>query len=537
MSEIILSLAVTGRNDQYGHDFKRRFAQAMNLLAWSAEKNSVLNEIEVVFTDWNSKKAIAEDITVSENAKNILRFIEVPPEIAVNYNTAISPFHQSYAFNVALRRCRGKYLGIMPADILFSSHAIRNLMQTLKELVEVDFDLQNSVIAIPRKNLPFFARESFYFENPEKAESLLLAGDSYMHCDNHSRGLMGGYGAFIFSRALLYDLRGVDERIAGWGYNDIDIALRCADRAKVINTSGYGITCYDFEPSNLMVAQKEEKREKIKEIIPGSAENTEDWGLAKYEFKESKAANKIKAESYTDTSPIPSELEFRDWILWLSQRISAFEVTKFSAKALAAGWIANKKQSKNILLFGFSDRAIVSLLSLTVPLANLTIVEGFLDDKTFYKNWYNDAFLGSLRFQGRVHYLPGNYIPDNEKYDLIIVDDLLPENDTFLKFLTNEANLLVSQKDLIKLFKNEEILDEFELEKNLSNNIALICNEMFSQKELDKQWKAMNGNVFSSFIMLFKKYFSKMEKLRNILMRQPLLKWPKTIKIIYKIWK
>ncbi len=89
----ILSICLSGRNDNYGYDFKRRFIRAMDFLAWSADRAGVPDKIEVVFTDWDSEVPLSKDIALTEKAAAMVRFIEVPPEIAkqMNHDTDVPP--------------------------------------------------------------------------------------------------------------------------------------------------------------------------------------------------------------------------------------------------------------------------------------------------------------------------------------------------------------------------------------------------------------------------------------------------------------
>ena len=337
----LLSLCLSGRNDNYGFNFKRRFVQAMNFLAWSARKAGVEKQIEVVFADWNSEIPLSRVIRLSDGAAKMVRFLEIPPDLAARYNPSFSPFSQSVAFNAALRRAKGAYLGMMPADILLTSYALRNLIGILSGTIPVSFDPRAAVISVPRKNIPFYAEEAHDFSSPERTEALLLAGDAWMLCDNTARGMMGSYGVFILERSLFFSLRGTDERIAGWGYNDIDLALRCADRASVMNMMGYGVWSYDFEPSFRMLVQKEKRRTVFHPIRLGHAENPENWGLADQTLSESRAES--GSENLLFNSPRPDTLAWRDWIFWLSQRISPSVVPFFSSCAMLAAWTAAGK--------------------------------------------------------------------------------------------------------------------------------------------------------------------------------------------------
>ena len=156
----LLSLCLSGRNDNYGFNFKRRFVQAMNFLAWSARRAGVEKQIEVVFADWNSEIPLSRTIRLSDGAAKMVRFLEIPPDLAARYNPSFSPFSQSVAFNAALRRAKGAYLGMMPADILLTSYALRNLIGILSGTIPVPFDPRSAVISVPRKNIPFYAVHS-----------------------------------------------------------------------------------------------------------------------------------------------------------------------------------------------------------------------------------------------------------------------------------------------------------------------------------------------------------------------------------------
>ena len=164
---VLLSLCLSGRNDNYGFNFKRRFVQSMNFLAWSARKAGVEKQIEVVFADWNSEIPLSRVIRLSDGAAKMVRFLEIPPDLAARYNPSFSPFSQSVAFNAALRRAKGAYLGMMPADILLTSYALRNLIGILSGTIPVSFDPRAAVISVPRKNIPFYAEEAHDFSSPE----------------------------------------------------------------------------------------------------------------------------------------------------------------------------------------------------------------------------------------------------------------------------------------------------------------------------------------------------------------------------------
>lgn len=528
----VLSLCLSGRNDNYGFDFKRRFAQAMNFLAWSAARAGVADRIEVVFADWNSATLLAGDLHLSPEAVNMVRFIEIPPEIAAEHNPSFSPFSQSVAFNVALRRGKGRFLGIMPADVLLTSHTVRNLIGILEGRIRVSFDPFHAVIAVPRKNIPYYAGEARYFTSPEKVESILLAADAWMLCDNTARGMMGGYGVFIMERELLHSLRGVDERIAGWGYNDTDLALRASGRAPVVNMTGYGVCSYDFEPSFRMLMQKEGRRTGFNPIRPGTAENTEQWGLAGLTLRESRA--KTGKTEYAETPAKPDFLSWRDWIIWLSQGVPPSRVLFFSSTALLAAWIASRKFAARIFLYGTADRSIPCLLALSVPFAELVVHERYETGDDHERIWRSDNAFGPQHHIGAVHYFPDTETVHECPADLIIVNDRLPSPEALAANCSPESAVVLSPyaaERLKPVFPAEYGFSEMRVRGNL-----LYQHPVESPEELRRVSAPMNGNIVTRLLApLVAAHYSKIRKLWAIFFRQPLHSFWHVCRLIRRI--
>ena len=425
-SKKILSLCLAGRNDNYGGNFKRRFVQAMNFLAWSSQRAGVYGEIEVVFADWNSDTPVAQDIELSAEAAEMVRFVEIPPALAKQYNPEFSPFNQSIAFNCAFRNAMGEYAGIMPADVLLTSHAVRNLCNILKGNIAVDFEVEKSMLAIPRKNIPFCLNEEHYFSSPEEIEKFLMAGNAFMLTDNKVRGLVGGYGCFIMKQKEIFQLRGVDERIAGWGYNDIDCALRGSDHIKVVNTSGYGVWSYDFEASPAMSNQKKRRFAKVNPIKSGFAENPPDWGLAGENLKVSRCEKLSSENRYKFFSAKPDGCSYRNWISCLSYRLP-LKVERISAAALAAGELSVKTGCRNIDLFGAKDLSIPGVLSIYNSFPSLNIHKEIRDDRAFFGLWAYDEVVGAMNYLGHVSYIPDNSITNDNEPQMFIFDDVAPD--------------------------------------------------------------------------------------------------------------
>lgn len=534
MNEKLLSLCLAGRNDNYGGNFKRRFVQAMNFLAWSARKADVIDKLEIVFADWNSDIPIAQDLQLSQDAAEMVRFIEIPPEMAKQYNSAFSPFSQSIAFNCAFRRAKGKFAGIMPADILLTSHSLRNLCGILQGNMQVDFDLQQSMLSIPRKLIPFSLDESSYFTSPEKIEKLLLSGNAFMSTDNKVRGLMGAYGCFLMSKDEIFKLRGVDERIAGWGYNDIDLALRGAEHIRVINTSGYGIWSYDFEASPAMVHQKNRRFAKVNPITLGHAENTVDWGLERQKLKESRCL-KISAENpYTFFSAQSSKLSFRNWISCLSHRLP-WEVENISSAALAAGQLSKEACVEKINLYGAKDFSIPAVLSLHNSFPALVIHQELDDERSFFGLWAYDEVLGAMHYQGPVSYVPKKEVAANGGPQMFIFDDIAPDWDE-LRQRKNLQDIFILSGRACKCQKFREFAKSYGMaERELRKTVVIAAPERLQDVDVS-QWRPLNSGLS---LRLFRRHRVKkilflLRSCGAIFFRRQIWEWPEAFSNFWK---
>ena len=530
MSEqkIVLSFCLSGRNDNYGFNFRYRFVQAMNFLAWSAKRAGVYDRIEVVFADWNSETPLAESIALSEDAAGLVRFIVTPPEIAGPLNPEFSPFSQSIAFNTAFRRARGKYIGLMPADVLITSHSLRSLVNILSGEYPVDFALDRAIFAIPRKNLPFPLEEHTCFTSPEAIETVLLSGNAYMLTENVARGMMGGYGAFFLNREKLFELHGADERIAGWGYNDIDLALRSSDTCQVVNLSGYGVWSYDFEASPRMVKQKKTRQTGVYEIRPGTAANSENWGLGNLELREMRVSRFSVQNAEKYSSPVPDHCSYREWIGYLLHRLPV-TIPRISAAALAAAQLSKQLGVRQISLFGANDISIPALLSLYNSFPELNIHREIDGEEDLYGLWRYDTALAPLHYQGTVSYLPFYDFTGSETPDMIIYDGVEPDWEKLKEKLPAAKILIFSRCAVPAELSGTNRVDIF--------GITVVMPPEIGKAADPSDWKPMNGNWLFKLLHGLILRHEQMLKLMRLVSRIGILNWSRTFRSFFAIRK
>ena len=280
---IILSVCLNGRNDNYSDNFLKRFELSINFLAKNAHSLGELDHIEIIVTDWNSEIPLQSEIRLTPEGAKICRFISVAPKIAEKYNWEDTNFHSTRSINVGFRRGRGEYILFMPSDILVTESVLLQLLRVLRGETHTNFDPKKVFLLGPRKYLPVdfdaeWSMDEFGFLNNYLTfcSVYLKYGEANIH------GLNCGSGLQILHRDVLHHIRGVNEDMGGWGLSDIESGLRVNINYPIVNLDFCGIVVYDFFATDSM--NKRKLRRGNKADFFSLYINDENWGLANYDF-------------------------------------------------------------------------------------------------------------------------------------------------------------------------------------------------------------------------------------------------------------
>lgn len=408
----LVSIALCGRNDNYGFAFKRRLVQAINFTAWSAERIGMLDRLEFVFTDWNSERPISEDLKLIAPAAEITRFISVPPDIARHHNFADTPFHTDIACNVAYRRARGEFVGMMPADNFLTRFSLRALFALLGGECgrdDLPFDLRHSVLSVPRRNFHSFCREDLFFSAPEEMERRVCDADPALPEDCRF-GLMSGFGLFLVHRELMAELRGFNENNGGWGLSDIDLGERAILLGSpVVNLSPYGVCCYDFVADIAMIRQKSRRSESLEYHYPETAEvNSSDWGLGRYEFAETRAAATEKFAPFPSEDPGGGLGD--DEILWRLRDSSLHDCPAVSGFAVELARRAGREHPRKVVFWGVDPGAAL-MVAAASPFTEIVFAEG--SGNQMIPFFRVDDMLKKFGHHGRITFVPQTAFHDS----------------------------------------------------------------------------------------------------------------------------
>lgn len=383
--DYLLSIVITGRNDNYLGDFKYRITTCINFLARSAEKINRLSDIELVVVDWNSEVPLYEVLSLSKEAEEITKFIIVPPDIASQYNKNGLPFHPMCSVNTGIRRSRGRYIMLIPADVLVTPIALNNLLILLEEKIVTVFDVKKTMLNVGRKWIPWQIVE----RKPGMDE-----WDRYlqMHCSNlwyqsALPGLASGMGALIISRELWYGSQAFIEKFDGWGWSDIELDLRINQRYPSIVLTYFGIVFYDME-------QRPKERKMYKyhynphEVSYYFEARNPNWGLKNHtlEIKKSAYKNDEKDNLLTNigktdnkgktSGDLIAELTghtVREHVLTTAQRCN-FETTEWEILC-ALSWYSLYRCPRTFLEFGIKRTYCAVIVSAACPSVEIYAID------------------------------------------------------------------------------------------------------------------------------------------------------------------
>lgn len=243
--QTLLSFCISGRNDDYGGNFKWRIETMLNYLAENVNKLGQLNAVEVLITDWGSDVPLHIVLTLEELARKIVRFIYVPSALARDLESD-SEFPHVLANNAAIRRASGQYIAITNSDILFPVAFLRQLFAILNGEHAIRVPREASILLVPQYQVPWW----YVNKSPKVDELDFILSRIGNHLPIMPLGSLGPFvpaGFIMMHRDLWYECRGFDERLIYWGFCDADIALRVTKKYPWVDLSQLDMCVFHLE--------------------------------------------------------------------------------------------------------------------------------------------------------------------------------------------------------------------------------------------------------------------------------------------------
>ena len=286
-----LSICMCGKDDDYMPDFLYRITTTLNHFVRNLKQLGRLGEVEILVTDWGSPIPMAQTLELLKEASDICRFIYVSPEVIKATQEGREYFHTARAVNVALRRASGQFILLTSADQLMLKYSLEAMLKLLERQIKVPMEVNRTLMMIPRLEVPW----QFLKRQPTLDEwdrYLFLNEYSYERKTAAILNVFGGSGGLLLHNDIYNQLRGLDERLTGWGWTDIDFGLRVTQNYSFQWLSNIGVFLYHMghPPTGRRVLEVAKGNPQIYNSTPQV--NNEAWGLGGFVLEEQKSQKK-----------------------------------------------------------------------------------------------------------------------------------------------------------------------------------------------------------------------------------------------------
>lgn len=277
----LLSIVIVGRNDDYLGNYRYRLETCLDFLARNLRTLGRLNDVEVLFLDWNSPdKPISDVLQVSADAASILRIVVVPPEVAAARNLTVS-FFTTCAVNAGVRRSKGEFIMLADSDSMMPLPALKSLLEVLEGKLPTFGPKDELIYPLPRYQIPggIGARQP----NVAAWEKILQRLMASRRKELPAGDCLGGFSAAqLMHRKLWWEFGGYSEVLdRAWGWSDNDLMLRVTQKYNWMDLGYYGVVAFHIEhhasTGNAHARDPNSINKMLVDYNPHP--NAEDWGL------------------------------------------------------------------------------------------------------------------------------------------------------------------------------------------------------------------------------------------------------------------
>ena len=301
----LLSICLTGKDDNYMLDFRYRITTTINYIARNLKQIRRLDDVEILVTDWGSEVPLAQTLPLSPEASQICRFIYVPPTVVCAVQNGSNGFNISCATNIALRRARGNFLMIFGADTLVPQRSLETILTLLDRKLHIPVAVDRTYFMCSRYHVPmqFVQRQP----NPEEWDRYLLLNASNLKPEESAVfSISSGAGALMMHSSLWHELRGLGETLGGWGFNDNELGLRVTQCYPWVELSSVGVSLFHMEHTPFGRRPSSIKQNASPHVYNSRFQmNDENWGLGDYELQTQKPQSICASEHPSGSLALP----------------------------------------------------------------------------------------------------------------------------------------------------------------------------------------------------------------------------------------
>ncbi len=533
-----LSLIISTRNDDFYDDNLIRLSKTINTNLYFLNELGFSSDVEFNIIDWGSEEPLSENLEILKNSANNVNFFYVD-KVTADKHSAFFPnkFNLDIPPNIGVRVSKGEYIIQGTSDQIFSRTSWYNLLNILNNNNKFKFNLDNTILYIPRKNIEY----DFYKKNPsvETLEEFLdYSNSSYMRVKNSNFFIGGGY-SLLCKRQILNDVGGINSEKNKVGTaNDWDLNIRLKKLGiKQIDTSTFGVVFYKFPSSASSMRSKVLTSGNTRnspslplEIFP----NDENWGLKNYSIDIKKPQIFLKEiNSLNARDFFLSKKYFNKFnLLQLLGILSKFNTINYNLKEWLLIFniikIISSTRIFSLIEFGFDNAN--RLIAIGKYFKSIEILSFDIITKKIFQNYINRQPVVQTTLSRERH---GKFVPlisDNfEEFDnylnkmrfdkfsnLFLINSNLIENNEMKKKLESTINRLSKNISFV-VFKNDRNKDKFDYSKISSNFLKIKDGhsyKIFLNQNLSNQTKNKDSILFKfkyfQFVLLiiFYTFFS-----------------------------
>lgn len=416
----LLSIVIAGRNDNYMGNYQWRVATALNLLLRSISALGCQQQVEVVFCDWNSDMPFYRTLPLLPEAKDIVRFVIVPPDVATPLQ-GDSSFANCLAFNIGIRKARGTYVMVKDADVMLTPSALDSLLKVLSGQINLGAPVEQCFMTCHRRQLPV----SRTFHNPpmEEVESYLQRNLSLLQRDALIPGLAAPSAMQLMHRNLWDAAQGMEERFLYWGWSDIDLLLRLTQKHRWVDLSNFGVEAVHIEHYSSGGRQSSPRPQKTNgfPVSRRISANDGDWGLVRLQLEirapevvldeaaQAQIADAaVKARSGTiDADAIWREMQSPEIANLVSKFQPVLPESIEPLLLLAIAWYAKKRHPRTYVEMGVQRSNVPAVVISGSPACESYLIDQWSDDHSGGAPPINHAanLAAAAHAQAQIHFI------------------------------------------------------------------------------------------------------------------------------------
>jgi hypothetical protein len=278
----LLSIVITGRDDDYMPDFLYRITTTINFIARNLDRLGRLKDVEIVVADWGSGKPMSQTLNLSPQAVQICRFLYIPPKLINEIQNGKDDFHPAISVNAGIRKSSGNFIMLSAADTIFTKFSLDSLLKLLDGTQQLPINIEQIYFICSRQNVPWqFLKGQPSLDEWEKF-LLTTAGEHNRHREEAIYSISSAAGSIIMHKLLWHELKGLDEKLSGWGFNDIDLSLRASQKYAWLELTCIGVS--SFHMSHIPYDQRPVGKQNFNAHFyrKDIQVNDENWGLNQY---------------------------------------------------------------------------------------------------------------------------------------------------------------------------------------------------------------------------------------------------------------